>query len=130
MNGRATTIPEVLQAGTAVLVDALGVPRARCYCGNPLTAAVPLASPHYYGSAWPGYAPGQITIIERSVTIIRTFTLYDPDTGELFRRPAGTDGSVAAGAGTGAGSASGGPGGGPVSRPAAPPGARRSSGGG
>ncbi|MDQ4005876.1 MAG: hypothetical protein M3135_06200, partial [Actinomycetota bacterium] len=34
--GRATAIQSVLQAGTAVLVDAYGVPRVKCYCGNPL----------------------------------------------------------------------------------------------
>ena len=37
VNGQANAIPEILQAGQAVLVDSHGVPRARCYCGNPLT---------------------------------------------------------------------------------------------
>ncbi len=40
-NGRATTLHSILQAGTAALVDKYGVPRARCYCGNPLTPASP-----------------------------------------------------------------------------------------
>ena len=35
-DGRATAYQTVLQAGTAVLVDAQGIPRARCACGNPL----------------------------------------------------------------------------------------------
>lgn len=35
-NGRATPLQSVLQAGTAVLVDAYGVPVTKCYCGNPL----------------------------------------------------------------------------------------------
>lgn len=34
--GEATSRQSVLEAGTAVLVDELGVPRARCACGNPL----------------------------------------------------------------------------------------------
>ncbi len=34
--GRPTPRQSVLQAGTAVLVDRYGVPRARCACGNPL----------------------------------------------------------------------------------------------
>jgi hypothetical protein len=93
VNGVANPIASLLQAGTAVFVNKYGEPVVKCYCGNPLTAATPLASPHYYGTPWAGYAPGQITIIERSVTIIRTYTLYDPETGTLFRRPAGTDGS-------------------------------------
>jgi hypothetical protein len=35
--GRATDIPMVLPAGTAILVDKRGNPRSQCYCGNPLT---------------------------------------------------------------------------------------------
>jgi len=35
-NGVATPKYSLLQAGTAVLVDANGHPRARCFCGNPL----------------------------------------------------------------------------------------------
>ncbi len=36
-DGTATPFLAVLEAGTAVLVDADGIPRARCACGNPLT---------------------------------------------------------------------------------------------
>ena len=36
-NGRATTVPAVLQAGTTVFVDDHGFPVVKCYCGNPLT---------------------------------------------------------------------------------------------
>ncbi|MCB0963013.1 MAG: hypothetical protein KDA98_06875 [Acidimicrobiales bacterium] len=35
-SGTATPVQATLEAGTAVLVDDDGVPRARCYCGNPL----------------------------------------------------------------------------------------------
>ena len=35
-NGKATAFQSTLQAGTAVLVDSDGIPRARCACGNPL----------------------------------------------------------------------------------------------
>jgi Domain of unknown function (DUF6777)/Protein kinase domain len=42
-DGKAFSIDEVLQAGTAVLVDEFGIPRARCYCGNPLTPPRALA---------------------------------------------------------------------------------------
>ena len=31
-------LQSILQAGTAVPLDTYGVPRVRCYCGNPLTA--------------------------------------------------------------------------------------------
>ncbi len=42
-NNSAFSIDEVLQAGTAVLIDEYGIPRARCYCGNPLTPPRALA---------------------------------------------------------------------------------------
>ena len=35
-NGIANAFQSVLQAGTGVLVDVQGLPRVRCYCGNPL----------------------------------------------------------------------------------------------
>lgn len=37
--GNAYGYPAVIEAGTAVLVDADGMPRARCACGNPLIAS-------------------------------------------------------------------------------------------
>lgn len=44
-NGTATPINAVLAAGTAVLIDSDGVPRARCYCGNPLLPPDDVAPP-------------------------------------------------------------------------------------
>lgn len=38
--GVAAPRQSMLAAGTAVLVDSAGVPRARCYCGNPLVPPV------------------------------------------------------------------------------------------
>jgi hypothetical protein len=91
--GRATTIPAILQAGTAVLVDQYGFPVVKCYCGNPLTRPRVYADPVYIGSRWRGFTPTSITIIQKTTVIIDTFTLVDPRTGESFRRPAGTDGT-------------------------------------
>jgi len=91
-NGRATTIPAVLQAGTAVLVDKYGAPRTKCYCGNPLTPPTTYSSPRYRGPQWAGFNPGSITIIQQTTVIIEVFTLVDPTTGESFTRPAGSDG--------------------------------------
>ena len=44
-DGRPMPVQSVLQAGTAVLVDQYGVPRVRCYCGNPLLPPVLSSSP-------------------------------------------------------------------------------------
>jgi hypothetical protein len=57
-NGRATPHQSILQAGTAVLVDHSGVPRARCACGNPLIPPHKVRHPHYRGPCWPGCRQG------------------------------------------------------------------------
>jgi hypothetical protein len=90
--GRATVVPAVLQAGTAVLVDRYGVPRARCACGNPLTPANLPVTPTYTGPSWSGFSNTQITTIVSSTTVIVDFTLVDPSTQEVFTRPAGSGG--------------------------------------
>jgi uncharacterized protein DUF6777 len=92
VNGRATPIQAVLQAGTAVFVNDYGEPVIKCYCGNPLTPAMRYRAPVYIGPRWHGFGSNHITIINRSITIIDTFTLYDPRTGTTFERPAGTSG--------------------------------------
>lgn len=91
-NGRATEIQTVLQAGTAVLVDRQGIPRARCACGNPLTPPRAVSSsPRFRGPRWPGFTPTGLTVIQVNVTI-DIFVIIDIDTGDPFTRPPGTDG--------------------------------------
>jgi hypothetical protein len=92
VNGHATSIQSVLQAGTAVLVDDRGVPVTKCYCGNPLTPPVEYP-PVYYGPKWTGFDPNSLTVIVQNTTVVNVFTLVDPATGQAFTRPAGTDGS-------------------------------------
>jgi hypothetical protein len=91
-NGRATPIQSVLQAGTAVLVDKYGVPRVKCYCGNPLLPPLRFR-PVYRGQRWPDFDQRKVIIVTRSVTIIDTFTLWDVNTGGLFSRRASTEGT-------------------------------------
>src|SRR3954468_22907966 len=93
VNGRATVIQSVLEAGTGVFVNRYGEPVIKCYCGNPLTPPILYREPVYIGPRWTDFSTTHITIIKQSITIIDTFTLYDPHTGTTFTRPAGTDGS-------------------------------------
>jgi hypothetical protein len=89
-----TTLQSVFQAGTAVFVDAHGVPRARCYCGNPLTAPIALSGePNAVGTAWRGYNPAALAAVEPSTATISVFVLVDVVTGQSFNRPAGTTGT-------------------------------------
>lgn len=65
-NDGAAAVQAVLQNGTAVLVDAKGVSRVRCACGNPLTPMIRLsAQPTYLGKPWAGFQPSRITTIEQ-----------------------------------------------------------------
>src|SRR5437588_6710960 len=93
VNGQANPLQAVLQAGTAVFVDKYGEPVVKCYCGNPLSPPILYTSPTYIGPLWSGFSSTHITIINQSTTIINVFKLYDPSTGKIFTRPAGTDGS-------------------------------------
>jgi hypothetical protein len=89
-----TTLQSVFQTGTAVFVDAHGVPRARCYCGNPLTAPVALSGePRPVGTPWPGYHPAALAAVQPATVTITIFVLVDVVTGQAFNRPAGTTGT-------------------------------------
>jgi hypothetical protein len=93
-NGSPIPKAAVLQAGTAVLVDAYGVPRVKCNCGNPLTAPTPLkARPVYTGPAWPGFAPTTVVVITQVDVQIDVYVLTDVETGDRFTRPVGTTGA-------------------------------------
>jgi hypothetical protein len=101
-NGQATPRQAVLQAGTAVLVDATGVPRARCACGNPLTPATPVTrKPQYQGNRWQGFDPATVVAVQPGPPVDR-FVLVDPEGNRPFVRPAGSNGEADAPAPPGA----------------------------
>ncbi|MER5658340.1 DUF6777 domain-containing protein [Streptomyces sp. NPDC002131] len=90
--GAPTAYQAVLQAGTAVLVDAHGVPRVRCACGNPLLAPVPQkGTPKPTGDSWPGYRPQNVVVVAPSKTVIDVFVIFDPDSNEWIARHKGAD---------------------------------------
>ncbi|MGA8543970.1 MAG: DUF6777 domain-containing protein [Mycobacterium sp.] len=89
-----TTVQSVFQEGTAVLVDAHGVPRARFFSGSPLTAPITLTGiPKLVGTQWPGYRPGALAEVRATTAAIANFVLVDVVTGHPFNRPAGTTGT-------------------------------------
>ncbi|MGK2882978.1 MAG: DUF6777 domain-containing protein, partial [Mycobacterium sp.] len=89
-----TSVQSVFQPGTAVFVDAHGVPRSRCYCGNPLTAPVALTGDLLpVGTPWPGYNPQALAQVQPSTATIANFVLVDVVTGQPFNRPTGTIGT-------------------------------------
>jgi hypothetical protein len=83
----------VFEAGTAVLVDAHGVPRIHGLSGNPLTAPITLlGEPKLIGAPWAGFRPGALAEIKPSQNVT-SFVLVDVVTGKPFNRPPGTTGS-------------------------------------
>lgn len=77
--GRAEPFQSVLQRGTSVYVDAAGVPRAMCSCGNPLAPPVsaPLGGYRLEGQPWPGYQTREVTRIaynNQNVTAVNRST--------------------------------------------------------
>jgi hypothetical protein len=95
-DGEANPFQSVLQAGTAVLVDGEGVPRAKCNCGNPLLAPAALDDESRSvdidevaqnpDDAWEGLDPAGIVAVEPG-TATDSFTLVSNDDGELYSRP-------------------------------------------
>lgn len=91
-DGRATPRQSVLQAGTAVLVDEFGIPRARCACGYPpLEPQAAETTPTYTGNRWTGFTPTRVAATS-SRTEIDVIVLVDIDTNVTFVRPVGTSG--------------------------------------
>jgi hypothetical protein len=88
-----TALQSVFQGGTALLVDAHGVPRVRGLSGNPLTGPIALrGAPKLVGAPWPGYHPGALAEVRPSTADIKNFVLVDVVKGQPFNRPAGTTG--------------------------------------
>jgi hypothetical protein len=75
---RATPRQSVLQAGTAVLVDANGDPVARCRCGNPLLPPQPVRTPAIVGAPWPGFDPTVLVAVNAGVTVTVVIEATDP----------------------------------------------------
>ncbi|MEW1551103.1 DUF6777 domain-containing protein [Streptomyces tsukubensis] len=94
-NGASTAYQAVLQAGTAVLVDARGVPRVRCACGNPLTPPQAVqGTPETTGDSWPGYQADRVVIVDPAPGDMPQLTVYDASGHSWFTRPTGTAGGA------------------------------------
>ncbi|MFB7663142.1 DUF6777 domain-containing protein [Kitasatospora sp. NPDC056138] len=103
-NGSATAFQAVLQAGTAVLVDAHGSPRVRCACGNPLLPPALTARPSYLGTPWPSFRTQTVVVVIPAPSPVPQLVVVDPSSGASFAKPVGPTG-----AGTATGPATGSP---------------------
>ena len=88
-DGQATPRQSVLQAGTSVLVDRQGVPRARCACGNPLVPPAPVETQTFEGRAWDGFDAEQVVAVTPGRPV-DALVLTSLESGDLVERPVGT----------------------------------------
>jgi hypothetical protein len=89
-DGRATPVQAVLQAGTAVLVDDLGVPRVRCACGNPLVEPAAVEGrTEFVGNSWDGFDDTRLVAVAPASDELTELELVDVDTGERNTIPVG-----------------------------------------
>ena len=93
-DGEPTPREAVLQRGTAVLVDDAGVPRVRCYCGNPLLEPAVSGSEEYEGAGWSAFDPGNVRLVDAADAPIEEFELFDVRTGSQILRPVGSRGEM------------------------------------
>ena len=88
-DGIANPINSVLQAGTAVLVDTFGIPRVRCFCGNPLQPAIELAAgATVRGTPWSGFSLSN-TVVIQAIEEVLGFDLEDILSALSFIKPVG-----------------------------------------
>ena len=87
-DGHFLAYPAVLQAGTAVFINSYGEPKAKCFSGNPLTAALTYPQVSYVGSPWQNFQPTSITVINRTTTVINKYTFVNIIKGTTVYRPA------------------------------------------
>lgn len=92
VDGKATEIPAVFQAGTAVLVDVHGMPVTKCFCGNPLKVPPAVTSVTFTGPQWTNFTETDITVIVPVTQTVQQFVFVEPTSGHSFQRPAGTAG--------------------------------------
>ncbi|MFG3227659.1 DUF6777 domain-containing protein [Kitasatospora sp. NPDC048194] len=88
-SGMVTEYQSALQAGTAVLVDAQGVPRVRCSCGNPLKPPALVSGAKYVGKPWPGFQPASLIVVVPAPQPVTELVLVDVQTGGWFARLTG-----------------------------------------
>ncbi|MCX5192973.1 hypothetical protein OOK31_03535 [Streptomyces sp. NBC_00249] len=93
-DGRADAHQAVLQAGSAVLVDAHGMPRVRCACGNPLgSPRAAKGKAVLKGDQWNGYQPNQVIVIEPTARALSNLLIVNIADNTWIERRAGDDGA-------------------------------------
>ncbi|MFI6154903.1 DUF6777 domain-containing protein [Kitasatospora sp. NPDC051170] len=88
-SGAVVEYQSALQAGTAVLVDAQGVPQVRCACGNPLRPPKLVSDAKYTGKPWAGFQPTTLIVVVAAPQPVTEIILVNVQTGDWFSRLTG-----------------------------------------
>ncbi|KSZ58344.1 hypothetical protein Z045_14350 [Rhodococcus pyridinivorans KG-16] len=88
-DGAARPVQSLLERGTIVLVDELGVPRVRCVRGNPLSAPVLTGNDELEGPKWPGLNAERMFVVQPAATAVRELEVVDITTGAMVPVPVG-----------------------------------------
>lgn len=92
-NGQAHPFQAVLQAGTTVFVDAYGVPRVRCACGNPLLSpTTDVTAISVSGTRWQDFQTTTVRYVQPAPAPQTTLPFVDIETREPLPTPVGGDG--------------------------------------
>ncbi|MFJ2742786.1 DUF6777 domain-containing protein [Streptomyces sp. NPDC087440] len=92
-SGSLTSFQSVLQAGTAVMVDANGMPRVRCACGNPLLPpTVVQGTVSHKGQPWKGYRPTEVVVVTPAPVVINNLTIVNVVNNTWIERETGSEG--------------------------------------
>jgi hypothetical protein len=87
--GRAKAFQAVLEHGTAVMIDKLGMPRVRCASFGPLTPPTPASSPKYLGTEWDGFDKTKLVVVTPGGSEAETFRIVDIHTHKSIEVIAG-----------------------------------------
>jgi len=93
-DGKLVARQAVLQRGTAVLVDARGVPRVDCYTGNPLRQPTVSEDETFIGTPWTSFDEAEVVVIADAPEPIESFEVVSVDDGTSFVRPVGSTGQA------------------------------------
>jgi hypothetical protein len=85
----AKAFQSVLQRGTAVMIDVLGVPRVRCASFGPLTPPTPAGSPKYRGTKWDGFDQTKLVMVTPGGREADAFRVLDIHTRKQIEIVAG-----------------------------------------
>ena len=90
VSGKTVEQQVVLQAGTAVLVDANAAPRVRLGSGDPLSSPeLPSGDPSITGTQWAGFDPGSVVEVQPTAQAVDSVTAVDISTGKQVATPLG-----------------------------------------